>query len=236
MELHHEPSRRRALISGRAVLLDVDGTLIRSNQAHAVAWSRAFHAHGYDVSVERILPWLGMGGDKLLGQVDPQLDPEKGTGAAIGAFRDHLFLSEYVMGLQPTNGAKALLARIGAAGLVRAVATSAKKPELTALLAASRLAGEIDVAATSDDVSRSKPDADIVHAALAKASSRPQDAVFLGDTPYDIEAAHRAGVVAVVVRSGIWSDEDLAAAEAIFDDPADLCERFAGSPIARLLS
>lgn len=218
----------------KAVLLDVDGTLIKSNPAHAAAWSRAFHAYGYEVPVEQILRWIGMGGEKILKQVDPQLDARKGTGLAIGDLRERLFLDDYAAGLQPTKRAKSLLERLGVAGLVRAVATSAKKEELDVLLRVAGIADCIDVATTSDDVSRSKPDSDIVQAALAKARSGLRHAVYLGDTPYDIEAAHRAGVAAVVVRSGVWSDAELRGADAIYDDPADLCEHFEASPLGAL--
>src|SRR6202035_3505578 len=150
----------------RAVLLDVDGTLVRSNDAHAEAWSRAFRAYGYDVSPARVRGWIGMGGDKILRQVDPELTSESGLGKAIEQLRPQIFLGEYVARLESTNGARALLERIHAAKLLRVVATSAKEEELWPVLKAAGIQDEIDLATTSDDADRSKPDPDIVGAAL----------------------------------------------------------------------
>lgn len=217
-----------------AVLLDVDGTLIMSNQAHAEAWVRALDAYGYAVPMERILGWIGMGGEKILKQIDPQLDSQTGAGAAIGQFRLGLFLREYLPSLTSTRGARALLERLREVHVQRIVATSAKQDELDALLRQAGIADQIDLAVTSDDVARSKPDADIVNAALVKASCHPDRAVYLGDTPYDIEAAHRAGVAMIAVRSGGWNDSALAAAEAIYENPADLLANFTTSPLNHL--
>ncbi|MGA8535169.1 MAG: HAD family hydrolase [Candidatus Tumulicola sp.] len=217
-----------------AVLLDVDGTLIASNEAHAKAWARALDAYGYAVPAERILGWIGMGGGKILKRIDPRLDSETGVGASVGQLRLRLFLGEYLPQLHPTNGARALLERLRESHLQRVVATSAKKDELDALLRQAGIEDQIDLAVTSDDVARSKPDSDVVHVALAKASRRPDQAVYVGDTPYDIEAAHGAGVATIAVRSGGWTDSALASAEAIYEDPADLLAHFDVSPLIRL--
>jgi phosphoglycolate phosphatase-like HAD superfamily hydrolase len=111
-------------------------------------------------------------------------------------------------------------------GLVLVVATSAGD-ELGALLKQAGLADLIEVAATSDDAEKSKPDADIVQAALAKAGIGAHQAIMLGDTPYDIQAARSAGVGTVALRcGGWWKDADLAGAIGIYDDPADLLSRW----------
>ena len=119
-----------------------------------------------------------------------------------------------------------MLERMLADGLILVVATSAGD-ELSALLKQAGLADLIEVAATSDDAEKSKPDADIVQAALAKAGIEAHHAIMLGDTPYDIQAASAAGVGTVALRSGgSWKDPDLAGAIGIYDDPADLLSRW----------
>lgn len=111
-------------------------------------------------------------------------------------------------------------------GLLLVVATSAGD-ELSALLNQAGVADLIEVAATSDDAEKSKPDADIVQAALAKASIGAHEAIMLGDTPSDIGAASAAGVGTVALRcGGWWKDADLAGAIGIYDDPADLLSRW----------
>ena len=115
--------------------------------------------------------------------------------------------------------------------MLRVIATSAKNDEFHALAERANVADQIDVATTSDDARRSKPDPDIVNAALEKAGCRPERALYIGDTPYDIEAAAAAGVATVAVRSGGWDDMRLGGAIAIYDDPADVVRHFDASPI-----
>ncbi len=218
----------------KAVLLDVDGTLLRSNEAHALAWSRALGEFGYDVPPETVRRWIGMGGDKVLRRVDESLSDDHGPGKAISARRQDIFLHECVATLRPTNGARALLERLGAEKLQRVVATSAKKGELAALLDAAGIADQVDAATTSDDAERSKPDPDIVNEALKKASCAPEEAVYLGDTPYDVAAAHRAGVAAVALTCGGWDRSDLVDAEAVYEDPADLLRGLDTAPLTSL--
>lgn len=215
----------------RAVLLDVDGTLVKSNDAHAQAWSYALSVFGYDVSPERIHQWIGMGGDRLLGQVDPNLKEDRDPGKSISELRRQTFLRDYVGGLTPTDGAKALLVRLGEEKLLRVVATSAREDELVGLLNAAGIVEEVDLATTADDVEESKPEPDIIAKALAKASCKPDEALCLGDTPYDITAAARAGVATIALTCGGWDKGDLSGAQAIYQHPADLLAHFDSSPI-----
>ncbi len=140
------------------------------------------------------------------------------------------FFLDGVDRLQPTYGARELLERFERCGIRRIVATSAKRAELDAILKATRIDDCIDGAATSDDAGRSKPDADIVVAALRVAAIAPDAAVFVGDTPYDVEAAQRAGVRCVAVESGGWSRQDFAGALAVYADPHALARDFERSP------
>jgi HAD superfamily hydrolase (TIGR01509 family) len=210
----------------QAALVDVDGTLLVSNDAHARAWQRAFARYGFDVSETRLRRLVGMGGDKILATIDSSLSKEAEPGKSISALHLQIFLGEYVGALPPTPGGRALLERLASAGIKRIVATSANRKELTAILDAARVADQFDTEVTSDDVERSKPDVDVLHAALKKGRVESANAVYIGDTPYDVEACRRAGVRCIAVRCGGWNDEDLANADAIYNDPADVLAHF----------
>jgi HAD superfamily hydrolase (TIGR01509 family) len=215
----------------RVALLDIDGTLIYSNDAHARAWVAAFARYGYVVPFEQVRPLIGKGGDKLIPELTG-LDPHSVEGKLISAARAELFRRE-LPSLRPTPGARALLVRMLDQGLELVVATSAKADEVTALLQQAGVADLIHAASSADDAESSKPDPDIVQAALRKTGRHPSEAVLLGDTPYDIEAATRARVPAIALRSGGWTDASLAGAIAIYDDPADLLNHYDESPLGR---
>ena len=207
------------------VLFDVDGTLVDSNTAHAHAWVEAFAEHGVQVDFLKVRRAIGMGGDKLLPAVS-DITEDAPVGQKISKRRGEIFKTKYLPGLRPFPGARELVEAVKARGLTAVAASSAKRDELKALL---RIAGAdalLDAATSSDDADESKPDPDIVLAALKKAKASPAEAVLIGDTPYDVEAAMRAGVAMIGFRCGGWGDEDLRGAIAIYDGPADLLERF----------
>jgi phosphoglycolate phosphatase-like HAD superfamily hydrolase len=213
------------------VLLDIDGTLIDSNDAHARAWVGALAEHGYVVTVEQVRPLIGMGGDKLLPAL-VGLDSESGEATRIAEVRGELFRRE-LPALQPTRGARDLLTLMKSEGLELVVATSAKDDEVTAILQQAGVGDLIAVAASAEDGERSKPDPDIVRAALRKAGKYAAHSIMIGDTPYDIEAASGMRVPTIALRcGGWWSDDDLRGAIGIYDDPADLCRNFANSPLS----
>lgn len=214
-----------------AVLLDLDGTLVDSNGAHAAAWSDAFARHGHDHPAVQIRPLIGKGGDKLLREL-ANLDSDTGEGKAIADARTEIFKTRYLPHLAATPGAAALVTWLRGSGLAVVVATSAQREEVAALLAicdAADLAGE---ATTSDDAERSKPDPDIIVAALARSGTPPGRAVMIGDTPYDVDAARRAGLDTIALRCGGWHDEALHGAVAIFDHPRALLDQMSDSPLA----
>jgi HAD superfamily hydrolase (TIGR01509 family) len=215
----------------RTVLLDIDGTLIDSNDAHARAWVDALRTHGYVVPFEEVRPLIGMGGDKLVPRLTG-LDPDSGEAKRMGETRSTLFLKRELPTLRPTPGARALLERLTSIGMELVVATSAKSSEVQALLEQAGVADLIPLASSSSDADRSKPDPDIVQAALQKSGSLAAQSVMVGDTPYDIEAAGRAKVPSIALRcGGWWDDASLRGATAIYDDPAELLARVAESPI-----
>jgi HAD superfamily hydrolase (TIGR01509 family) len=209
-----------------AALVDVDGTLLLSNDAHARTWQRGFARYGFDVSETRLRRLVGMGGEKILATIDPSLSDESEPGKSISALHLRIFLEEYVETLPPAPGGRALLEHLATAGVQRIVATSANGKELRRLLDVAHVADQFDTEVTSDDVDRSKPDADVLHAALKKGRVDRTKAIYIGDTPYDVEASHRAGVRCIAVRCGGWNDDDLAGADAIYNDPADVLAHF----------
>ncbi len=214
----------------QAILLDIDGTLIDSNDAHARAWVGALAAHGYVVPFEQLRPLIGKGGDKILPEL-AGLDPESGEADRIAETRSFLFREELPR-LRPTRGARALLELLRDNGLQLLVATSAQKDEVALILQQAGVADLIEAATSSDDAEHSKPDPDIVQAALQNAHLQASNGVMLGDTPYDIEAAGRARVPAIALRcGGWWTDDAFRKALAIYDDPEDLRANFARSPL-----
>jgi len=215
----------------RTVLLDIDGTLIDSNDAHARAWVDALRTHGYVIPFEEVRPLIGMGGDKLVPKLTG-LDAESGEAERLSETRSALFLKRELPTLRPTRGARALLERLTSLGMELVIATSATSSEVQALLEQAGVADLIPLASSADDADRSKPDPDIVQAALRMSGSLAAHSVMVGDTPYDVEAAARARVPSIALRcGGWWSDEALRGATAIYDDPAALLARLEESPI-----
>jgi HAD superfamily hydrolase (TIGR01509 family) len=213
-------------ISARGLLLDIDGTLLDSNDAHAESWVEIFRRHGLEIPFERVRPLIGKGGDKLLPEVTG-IGAQSPRGKKMSAERRKLFLEEYLPGVGPTKGARKLVEAAKAAGLKVVIATSSSGEELDALLEQAEVADLIERATSADD-GASKPDPDIVRAALRQGGLAPGEAVMVGDTPYDIEAAGRSGVKAIALRcGGWWNDAALAGAIAIYDDPAALALSFA---------
>jgi HAD superfamily hydrolase (TIGR01509 family) len=216
----------------KAVLFDVDGTLVDSNDAHAHAWVEAFAESAVRVDFDQVRRSIGMGGDKLMPAVSG-LSEESSLGEKISKQRGEIFKTKYLPGLRPFAGARDLVAAVKQRGLAAVAASSAKRDELERLLRIAGASDLLDEATSSDDAEESKPDPDIVQASLKKAKARPAEAVLIGDTPYDVEAAARAGVAAIALRCGGWGDRDLHGAIAIYDGPWDLLARLDESALAR---
>jgi len=211
-----------------AVLLDVDGTLIDSNDAHAQSWVDVGSEFRYDISFHEVRRLIGMGGDKVLPRLTG-LEEDSVRGKRILKRRWEIFRGTYLPLLSPFPRTRELLERLCADGFQLVVASSAGKDELDALL---RQAGIADLLATktsADDAEESKPDPDIVLAALRRAQVTPARAVMLGDTPYDLRACQTAGVRFLAFRCGGWDDDSLVGATEIYDQPADLLNHYAES-------
>jgi HAD superfamily hydrolase (TIGR01509 family) len=204
-----------------AVLIDVDGTLIDSNAAHAETWAQALTEHGVPCTAARVRPLVGMGSDKLL-PIIAAIDHTAEKGRAILERKKALFMQRIPL-LSPTPGARALLSRLRRANKEVVVATSADDDEMKALLERAGVADLVSKRTSADAAPRSKPDPDIVLAARALAGSPAERTLMIGDTPYDLEAARGAGIGAIALRcGGYWSDADLTGAILVLDDPSAL--------------
>jgi HAD superfamily hydrolase (TIGR01509 family) len=209
-----------------AVILDIDGTLLLSNDAHAHAFVDAATELGFDgADFQAVRRLIGMGGDKLIPTAFG-FEAESEKGERLDERKGEIFRGRYANALQPTPGARELLTRFREDGLRLVVATSAGSDDLKILLERAGVSDLVDGCTTSSDVESSKPDPDVVRAALDLASSTPSRTVMIGDTPYDVEASLAAGVRIIGFRTGGWTDEDLRGATAVYTDPAELLQRY----------
>jgi len=215
----------------RGILLDVDGTLVLSNDAQAQAWVEAFKAHDRDVPFDKVRPLIGMGGDKVVPELAPGLSGEDGEGKKIADTRKELMMTQFGPTLRPAPGSRAFVERAQQEGLMLVVASSATTEELETLLTVARVDDLLHARTTMDDAGQSKPAPDIVAVALEKSGVPAGEAVMIGDSPYDIASAAQVGVGTIALRCGGFSDDDLKGAWAIYDDPADLLAHYDTSPL-----
>jgi HAD superfamily hydrolase (TIGR01509 family) len=217
----------------RAVLFDVDGTLVDSNYLNTVAWWEAFAQAGHDVPMARIHRGIGMGSDQMLGKVLPA-DRDQAEDASIIAAHAALY-SVYWSRLRPLPGAVELLRACHDHGLRVVLASSAGPREIEVLRAALDADDAIDEVTSAGEVDTSKPAPDLVQVALEKAGTGPGEAVFVGDAVWDAQACGRAGVSCVGVLSGGISEAELRGAGAVrvFGGPAELLAAFPDGLIAR---
>jgi HAD superfamily hydrolase (TIGR01509 family) len=198
------------------IVFDVDGTLVDSNDAHAKAFQEAFAEYGVELPFDRIRRLIGMGSDKLIPELIGRYDER------IAERKKAIFKERELARLRPFSGVRDLLQGLRQKEVKLAVASSAAGDELDALLAVADAGPYFEVKVDADDAERSKPDPDIVQAAVRKLGLAPWRCAMVGDTPYDAAAASRAGVAFVGVRCGGWRDADLQPAIGIYDDPAQL--------------
>ena len=218
-----------------AVIFDVDGTLVDSNDAHARAWVAAFAAERIAVDYNAVRRAIGMGGDKLIPAVS-KVSPGSALGKRLTERRAAEFAERQLPAVRPFPHVRGLALRMVEDGYLLAIASSAQEDELRQLVDRAGITDLLAAQSSSDSGGQSKPDPDIVQAALARAKVDARDAIMIGDTPYDVEAAQRAGVRIVGVTCGGWSAADLTGAIAVYSDPADLLAGYDSSPFARRAS
>ncbi|WP_380783941.1 HAD family hydrolase [Sphingomonas sp. R86520] len=215
-----------------AILFDIDGTLVDSNDMHVLAWEEAFAGIGESFERTVIHDQIGKGTDMLVPTLLPDID-EDGQ-EALGETHGAIFKAKYLDTVRPFPGAHDLLAKAHAAGQRVVLASSASEAELEHYLDLLDARAIVDTTTSSDDVEKTKPAPDIFATALKKLGVDPAEVIVVGDTPYDIEAAAKCGIAAVALRSGGFADDVLkgAGAIAIYDDAAALLAGYDASPLA----
>ena len=213
-----------------AAILDIDGTLVDTNYHHAMAWYRAFHQHEIVLPIWRIHTHMGMGGDQLVGSLCGERT-EKEKGDDIRAAEKVLY-AELIGEVEPLEGARELIQDLKGRGHAVVLASSAKADEVDHYLDLLDARDLADDWTTSADVESTKPQPDLVNAAMEKAGTR--EAVMVGDTPWDVQAAERAGIETVAVLTGGFSAAELrdAGAVAVFESIEELSEALDETPLA----
>jgi len=218
----------------KAAVFDIDGTLVDSNDLHVEAWREAFRRYGKELGYDEVHAQIGKGGDQLIPVLLSREEMER-FGAELERFRSELFVQKYLPRARPFPRVRELFERLRADGRRIALASSAKEEEVehhTKLLGIEDL---LDAATSADDAEHSKPCPDIFEAALRRLKGvAPIEAIVVGDSPYDAEAASKAGMRTIGVLTGGFSIERLrrAGVIAVYRDVADLLARYAESPLA----
>ena len=203
-------------------VLDIDGTLVDTNYQHALAWYRAFRRHQIVLPVWRIHRHIGMGGDQMVQALTDE-PTERELGDEIRAAEKDLYF-ELIDEVEPMDGARELIADLGRRGHVVVLASSAKEEEVERYLDLLDARDLADGWTTSADVRATKPEPDLVNAALERVGGSAGNAVMVGDTPWDVHAAHAAGVPTLAVLTGGFAIEELSESGAaqVFESVADL--------------
>ncbi len=208
----------------RGALLDVDGTLIDSVEAHAQAWRDALAEAGHEVRTLQLKALIGMGGDQLLQQLIGREDKK------LSKRRDEIFRERYLPRVRPVVGSRTFVLRLLAEGYHVVVASSSNPTDLKKLLQIADVEDLLEQRVSAGEVKHSKPSPDIIDAALAKIPVERHHAVMIGDAPYDIEAANNASVATIGVGTGGFPD--LAGAIAIYRSVGELVALWDRSPLA----
>ena len=224
------PAQSRRVTS--AIIFDVDGTLVDSVDLHALAWWETFREFGKDIFLQDIRLQIGKGADQLLPMFLSEVE-FKERGEEISKRRGKIFKERHLPKVKAFPRVRNLFQRLLADGKKIALASSAVREELEVYKQIAEIADLIDTETSADDAERSKPHPDILEAALERLGDPPKsETLVIGDTPYDIEAAGKAGLKAIAFRCGGFPEETLRGAIDVYDSPADLLARYAGSPLA----
>jgi HAD superfamily hydrolase (TIGR01509 family) len=207
----------------RAVLLDIDGTLVDSNYLHVDAWSRAFVDVGHPVDTWKIHRSIGMDGDMLL---DALIEDADASTRKLASEQHSKHYTTTIDRLRAFHGARELLRVLASHDITVVLATSAPERELKTLRSVLSIEDAVAVVTSSEDVTSAKPSPDIVRVALDRARVEPTEAIMVGDSVWDMKAAKRAGVTCMGLLSGGIAKGELqaAGAAAVYRDPADLLE------------
>ena len=217
-----------------ALLCDIDGTLVQSNWLHAESWQKAFAPLGLHIDLEEIRRQIGKGGDELIPVFVPWWKRDL-IEEPLEAYRKHLLKTEFLPRITPFPQVREFFLRLKSAGIRPALATSASKSDLTFYKSITSIGDLVEEESSADDAQRSKPNPDIFTAALKKLRLAPDKTIALGDTPYDAEAAGKAGLRTIGVTTGGWSEPELLAAGCVevWTDVATLLANFDRSALMR---
>ena len=219
----------------KAVIFDIDGTLVDSVDLHARAWQEAFRKFGREIEFERVRHQIGKGGDQLLPVFFSKEELDK-FGDEMEKFRGDLFKRAYMPHVRPFPRVRELFERIRRDGKRIALASSAKEDELKIYKDLVNVTDLVEEETSKDDVAKSKPHPDIFAAALAQLGDvTSADAIVVGDTPYDAEAARKINIKTLGVLCGGFPEAELRAAGCveIYRDPADILARYEQTPLSR---
>ena len=219
----------------KAVIFDVDGTLVDSVDLHAAAWQEAFRRFGREVAFEKVRHPIGKGGDQLLPVFFSPEELER-FGDELEEYRGGLFKREYMPRVRAFPKVRDLFERVRRDGKRIALASSAKKEELVEYKKIARVEDLVEEETSADDADKSKPHPDIFEAAMRLLGDPPgEDVIVVGDTPYDAQAAGKASLRTIGVLCGGFPESELRAAGCvqIYEGPADLLARYDDSLIAK---
>ena len=217
-----------------AVLCDIDGTLVQSNWLHAAAWKDAFAGMGLDLDLEVLRRQIGKGGDELIPVFVPWWR-RSAVEEPLKTYRKFIFQHDYLHQVEPLPEVREFLLRLKSAGIRLSLASSADKDELEIYKRIAHMEDLIEESSSADDAEKSKPHPDIFEAALKKLGLPASRVLALGDTPYDAEAAGKAGISTVGVTTGGWSRPELLEAGCIeaYTDVAEILHHFDDSAFVR---
>lgn len=207
----------------QAIVFDIDGTLVDSVDLHAEAWQEAFHHFGYEIRFRDIRQQIGKGGDQLMPEFIPQSELKR-IEEPLEHYRSQLWKRKYLPLVRPFPRVRELFQELKQRGYRLGLASSAKADEIGAYARLARVEGLMDVATSADDVDCSKPCPDVFAEAIKKLRCKPDEAVVIGDSPYDAHAAAKIGTATIGVLCGGFLEEQLRAAGcvAIYADPTEL--------------
>ncbi len=216
------------------LLTDIDGTLVDSNALHAEAWRRTFEHFGIQVGMDEAWRQIGKGGDQVIPVFVPEADRER-LEKPLKEFRKQIFHRDYMPRMVAFSQARDLLVRVRKSGMKIALATSPDEEDLPTYGKLVGMEDLVNEASSSADAKASKPDADIFAAALKKVDMRAEQAVALGDTPWDAQAAGKLGIPVIGLTCGGWKADDLrdAGCVEVWQDLADLLLHFDKSALRR---
>jgi HAD superfamily hydrolase (TIGR01509 family) len=216
-----------------AVLLDIDGTLVDSNEFHVAAWQRAFQEAGISIAPELIRKQIGKGADMLIPALAPDL-PERRR-EAIAKHHGEIFKNEFLPRVEPFSSAHDLIAALHSSGREVVLASSSDRAEVDHYVQLLGVEELLRATTSADEVNRSKPAADLFASALQKTSSKePGNTIAIGDTPYDVIAAAKCGIRTIALRSGGFTDDELRSTHplAIYEDVSDLFDCLPASELS----